>query len=208
MATSTISSQVNYWMSQITQNVNIGINYREDEQDASINRQFDVNISTNFFNNRLLIDGNVGYRNQYGSEDFIGDFNIEYKLNRSGRLRLKAYNQTNDRLYYNSLYTQGLGIMYREDFDTWNNLFKYYKEVFRKKTDEEKAAAKAEKALEKQEAAERKAARKALREDRKRRHELYVAERKAKRQAEKLSGKKAKKDSTVVNRPPQVFYVN
>ena len=195
-------------MSQISQNVNIGINYREDEQDASINRQFDVNISTNFFNNRLLIDGNVGYRNQYGSEDFIGDFNIEYKLNRSGRLRLKAYNQTNDRLYYNSLYTQGLGIMYREDFDTWNNLFKYYKEVFRKKTDEEKAAAKAEKALEKQEAAKRKAARKALREDRKRRHELYVAERKAKRQAEKLSGKKAKKDSTVVNRPPQVFYVN
>lgn len=208
LATATISSQLNYWMSQISQNVNIGINYREDEQDASINRQFDVNISTNFFNNRLLIDGNVGYRNQYGSEDFIGDFNIEYKLNRSGRLRLKAYNQTNDRLYYNSLYTQGLGIMYREDFDTWNNLFKYYKEVFRKKTDEEKAAAKAEKALEKQEAAKRKAARKALREDRKRRHELYVAERKAKRQAEKLSGKKAKKDSTVVNRPPQVFYVN
>lgn len=206
-ATATISSQLNYWMSQISQNVNIGINYHEDEQDASINRQFDVNISTNFFNNRLIIDGNVGYRNQYGSEDFIGDFNIEYKLNRSGRLRLKAYNQTNDRLYYNSLYTQGLGIMYREDFDTWPNLFKYYKEIFRKKTDEEKAAAKEEKANEKQSAKERKAARKALREDRKRRHKLYVAEQKAKKEAEKLSDKKTAKDSLkTIDRPPQVFY--
>ena len=177
-ATATISSQLNYWLSQISNNVNLGVNYSEDSFDASNNRQITANISTNFFNNRLILNGNVGYRNQYGSEDFIGDFDLEYKLIESGRLRLKAYNKTNDRLYSTALYTQGLGIMYREDFDTWRNLFKYYKEVFRKRTPEEKEAAKAKKEQEKLEREKEREAKRLLREDRKRRHKIYVEEQK------------------------------
>jgi hypothetical protein len=177
-ATATISSQLNYWLSQISNNVNLGLNYSENSVDASNNRQITANISTQFFNNRLLLNGNVGYRNQYGTEDFIGDFDLEYKLIESGRLRLKAYNKTNDRLYSTALYTQGLGIMYREDFDTWNNLFKYYKEVFRKRTPEEKAAAKAKKEKEALEREKAREAKRLLREDRKRRHKIYVEEQK------------------------------
>jgi hypothetical protein len=192
-ATATISSQLNYWLSQISNNVNLGVNYSEDSFDASNNRQITANISTNFFNNRLILNGNVGYRNQYGSEDFIGDFDLEYKLIESGRLRLKAYNKTNDRLYSTALYTQGLGIMYREDFDTWRNLFKYYKEVFRKRTPEEKAAAKAKKEQEKLEREKEREAKRLLREDRKRRHKIYVEEEK-KRKAEEKARKKAEKE--------------
>ena len=55
--------------------------------------------------------------------------------------------------------------MYREDFDTWNNLFKYYKDVFRKKTPEEKAVEKQRKEKEKLIKAKEKANRKALREE-------------------------------------------
>lgn len=177
-ATATISSQLNYWLSQISNNVNLGVNYSENSLDASNNRQITANISTNFFNNRLILNGNVGYRNQYGSEDFIGDFDLEYKLIESGRLRLKAYNKTNDRLYSTALYTQGLGIMYREDFDTWSNLAKYYKEVFRKRTPEEKAAKKVQKEQEKLEREKNREAKRLLREDRKRRHKIYVEEQK------------------------------
>ncbi len=184
-ATATISSQLNYWLSQISNNVNLGLNYSENSIDASNNRQITANISTNFFNNRLILNGNVGYRNQYGSEDFIGDFDLEYKLIESGRLRLKAYNKTNDRLYSTALYTQGLGIMYREDFDTWQNLYKYYKEVMRKRTPEEKAAKKAKKEQEKLEREKEREAKRLLREDRKRRHKIYVEEEKARKAAEK-----------------------
>lgn len=184
-ATSTISSQLNYWLSQISNNVNLGLNYSENSLDATNNRQITANISTNFFNNRLILNGNVGYRNQYGSEDFIGDFDLEYKLIESGRLRLKAYNKTNDRLYSTALYTQGLGIMYREDFDTWGNLFKYYKEVFRKRTDEEKATAKAKKEAEELEREKQREAKRLLREDRKRRHKIYVEEQKKRKAEEK-----------------------
>lgn len=184
-ATSTLSSQLNYWISQISDDVNLGLNYQEDTKDATNNRSFEVNISTNLFDNRLLINGNVGYRTQYGSDDFIGDFDVEYKLNKSGRVRLKSYNHTNDKIYSTALYTQGLGIMYREDFDTWNNLFKYYKDVFRKKTPEEKAVEKQRKEKEKLIKAKEKANRKALREDRKRRHKIFVEEEKQRKQQEK-----------------------
>lgn len=184
-ATATISSQLNYWLSQISNNVNLGLNYYENSADAANNRQITANISTNFFNNRLILNGNVGYRNQYGTEDFIGDFDLEYKLIESGRLRLKAYNKTNDRLYSTALYTQGLGVMYREDFDTWENLFKYYKEVFRKRTPEEKAAAKEKKAKEKLEREKEREAKRLLREDRQRRHKIYVEEQKRLKEEQK-----------------------
>ena len=192
-ATATISSQINYWLSQISSNVNLGLNYIDNSETEMNNRQFAVNISTNFFDNRLILNGNLGYRTQYGNQDFIGDFELEYKLIKSGRLRLKAYNKTNDRLYSSALYTQGLGIMYREDFDTWTNLGKYYKEVFRKKTPEEKALEKKAKEEEKARRAQERENKKILKEDRKRRHEEYVAKEKAEKERKKQE-KKAQKE--------------
>ncbi|MBP5259744.1 MAG: translocation/assembly module TamB domain-containing protein [Paludibacteraceae bacterium] len=181
-ATATLSSQLNYWLSQISDNVNMGVNYHQDSQEAEVNRSIEVNISTNLLNDRLLINSNLGYRQQYGDNDFIGDLDLEYKLIPSGRLRLKAYNQTNDKLYSTSLYTQGLGIMYKEDFDTWKSLFNRYHEALRKKTDEEKAEEAQKKAEEKQQKADVQAAKKALREDRRRRHKEYVEQQKALKQ--------------------------
>jgi hypothetical protein len=141
----------------------------------------------------LILNGNVGYRTQYGNQDFIGDFDLQYKLIKSGRLRLKAYNKTNDRLYSTALYTQGLGIMYREDFDTWENLGKYYKEMFRKKTPEEKEQAKKEKEEEKIRKEKERENKRILKEDRKRRHEEYVAKEKAEKERLKQE-KKLKKE--------------
>lgn len=80
----------------------------------------DVALSSKLFDNRLLINGNLGYRDKSTSQTtFIGDFDIEYLLNRNGSLRLKAYNHFNDASYYlkSALTTQGLGIVYKKDFD-------------------------------------------------------------------------------------------
>lgn len=191
-ATATISSQLNYWMSQISNNVNLGMNYQDaNNGDAYRNNSFEMNVTTNLFENRLIIYGNLGYRTQYGSTNFVGDVDVEYKLTKSGRFRLKAYNKTNDMLYSTALYTQGLGVMYKETFDTWKNLGKTYKELTRKKTPEEKAAAKEAKEKAKIKKAKEKAAKKALKEDRKRRHKEYVAQQKALRAQQKaLKSKK------------------
>ena len=83
--------------------------------------EVDVALSSRLLNNRLLFNGNFGYRDKaLNNDQFIGDFDIEYLLNKSGTWRLKAYNRYNDRNYYvrSALTTQGVGIMLRRDFDS------------------------------------------------------------------------------------------
>ena len=95
--------------------------------------EVDVSLSTEVFNNRLILDGNFGYAgespqvaNQYSG--FIGEFTAEYKISRDGRYRVKGFNRsvTNSLLELNSPYTQGVGLFYREEFDKVGELWKKY----------------------------------------------------------------------------------
>ncbi|MDE7190271.1 MAG: translocation/assembly module TamB domain-containing protein, partial [Muribaculaceae bacterium] len=82
--------------------------------------EVDLALSSRLLDNRLLVNGNFGYRDRTTSTTtFVGDFDIEYLLSRNGGLRLKAYNHFNDQNYYlrSALTTQGLGVVYRHDFD-------------------------------------------------------------------------------------------
>ena len=83
-------------------------------------------LSGQLLNNRLLINGNFGYRdNPMANTNFVGDFEAEWLINRSGDIRLKAYNETNDRYYTKTnLTTQGVGIMYRKDFTNFSEIFR------------------------------------------------------------------------------------
>lgn len=84
-------------------------------------------LSGSLLNNRLLINGNFGYRDQttYYSNDFVGDFNLRWLLNKSGTISLKAYSETNDRYFTrSSLVTNGAGILFQRDFDNLNTFFK------------------------------------------------------------------------------------
>ena len=67
-------------------------------------------------NNRLLINGNFGYReNAMYASNFIGDFDVRYLLTNS--LSAKIYNKTNDRYFTKtSLNTQGVGLLFQKDF--------------------------------------------------------------------------------------------
>jgi hypothetical protein len=83
-------------------------------------------LSGRLLDDRLLINGNFGYRDnvltQQGS--FIGDFDIKWRIKRNHNLYLKAYNQNNDRYFTKgTLNTQGIGISYQKDFESWKTLF-------------------------------------------------------------------------------------
>ena len=84
-------------------------------------------LSSQLLNNRLLLNGNFGYKNNATQKQvFIGEFDLEYKLTRSGDIRLKAYNHANDMYQYlkQSLTTQGVGIMFKKDFTRFGDLFR------------------------------------------------------------------------------------
>lgn len=123
---STLSGQLNNMLSQIidNNNWNIGTNLSTGEKGWT-DMEVEGILSGQLLNNRLIINGNFGYRdNPMANTNFVGDFEAEWLLTRSGDIRLKAYNETNDRYYTKTnLTTQGIGIMYKKDFNKWNELF-------------------------------------------------------------------------------------
>lgn len=85
-------------------------------------------------NDRLLINGNFGYRDRptYTS-NFVGDFDIRYLLTPKGNISLKAYSETTDRYFTkSSLTTQGVGIMMQRDFNNLKDLFKFKRRKHKK----------------------------------------------------------------------------
>ena len=127
LISSTLSSQFNQILSNVmgTNNWSLGANLRTGETGWD---QLDVEgiLSGRLLNNRLLINGNFGYRESYyTTNNFIGDFDVQYLLTPNGGVSLKAYNQTNDRYFIqSSLTTQGIGVQFKRDFNNWKEAFK------------------------------------------------------------------------------------
>lgn len=128
LAFSTLSGQLNNMLSQWmdNKNWNIGANLSTGEKGWT-DVEAEAILSGSLLNNRLLLNGNFGYKdNALANTNFIGDFEAIWLLTKNGDWRLRGYNQTNDRYYLKStLTTQGIGIMYRKDFTKWNDLFKW-----------------------------------------------------------------------------------
>ncbi len=123
VVSSTLSSVLNSWASQLFEKWNFGVNYRPGDQ-GTIADEYEFNFLYTP-NNRVTINGNVGYKDDALSKNnFIGDFDIEYKLIESGKLSAKAYTHTNDYNEFKQSYTtQGVGIVYRESFNSGKELW-------------------------------------------------------------------------------------
>ncbi len=127
----TLSSQINELISDVVKNENwnFGANISTGNEGWH-NAEYEGLISGRLFNNRLLINGQFGYRDnaRQATPSFIGDFDIRYLLQPNGNLALKMYNQTNDRYFTkSSLNTQGIGIIIKKDFSNIGELFKKVK---------------------------------------------------------------------------------
>ena len=127
-ATSTVSAQLNNWISQWSKsnNFSVGFDYRQsDILSSDIQAQVLYQPS-----NRLIINGNFGYRNDNlvtNANKFINDVDIQYLLTESGKLRFKAYNHTIDRYQLSkAANTEGVGFIYKEDFNSFNEIVNYY----------------------------------------------------------------------------------
>lgn len=119
VASSTLSSRLASMLGSLSDNWTLAPNVRSDKGDFS-DVEVDLALSSSLLNNRLLFNGNLGYRdNVMNTNRFVGDFDIEYLLNKTGNIRLKAYNRNNDQNFYlkTAPTTQGVGIMYKIDFD-------------------------------------------------------------------------------------------
>ncbi|WP_455665677.1 translocation/assembly module TamB domain-containing protein [Phocaeicola sp.] len=140
LAFSTLSGQLNNMLSQWmdNKNWNIGANLSTGEKGWT-DVEAEAMLSGRLLNNRLMINGNFGYKeNVMANTNFVGDFEAIWLLTKNGDFRLRGYNQTNDRYFTKStLTTQGVGIMYKKDFNKWDDLFRWFL-WFRPKKDKQK----------------------------------------------------------------------
>src|ERR1019366_3474917 len=123
-----LSNQLSNMLSNISKDFDVGVNYRKG--DAITKDEAALALSTQLFNDKLSIDGNVGVNNNNQStNNIVGDVNIDYKLTDDGKVRVKAFNKTNDivnQVISTGPYTQGVGAFYREEFDTIGELYRRY----------------------------------------------------------------------------------
>lgn len=125
-----LSNQLSNWLSQISREVDIGFNYRPGDEVTT--EEVELALSTQLFDDRVTIETNVGVggQNTYTSDRsnaLVGDFKVEYKISKDGRVRAKAFNESNDYDLLdanNAQYTQGVGVFYTEEFDTFKGLLK------------------------------------------------------------------------------------
>ena len=139
---SVITNQLSNWLSQISKDFDIGINYTPNDQ--LTNEELEVALSTQLFDDRLTIEGNFGVIRGNKSDasqanNIVGDVDLTLKITK--RLSFKAYNHTNvkNNYYYYSFenysdFTQGIGISFSQSFDNIREIFTFNKKNKANKT--------------------------------------------------------------------------
>ena len=122
LLSSTLSGQLNQMLSSVignNSNWNFGSSLTTGEQGWN-DLDVEGTLSGRLLDERLLIDGNFGYRDNALTQraNFIGDFEIKWRITPTGNLYIKAYNQTNDRYFTKAtLNTQGIGLSWQHEFE-------------------------------------------------------------------------------------------
>jgi hypothetical protein len=121
-----LSNQLSHWLSQISSDYDVRINYRPSFDDQITSDEVEVALSTQLLNDKLTVNGNVDVNTNataQSSNNIVGDFDLDYKI--TEKFHLKAYNHSNDDLLTEvSPYTQGLGVVYKVEFNNFEDLWK------------------------------------------------------------------------------------
>lgn len=132
-----LTSQLSNMLSQISKDVDIGLNYRTG--DALSSEAIEVALSTHLFDDRVTLEGSFGLINTGTTQDatnLVGDVLVDVKITRDGRFRVKAYNKSNnpfERISFNADYKQGVAIYYRYEFDKFSELLRRKRKVLPEK---------------------------------------------------------------------------
>ncbi len=106
----------------------VGLNYLQGDNNQALDiktqDRLGLTLSTQI-TDRILLNGKIGVPVGGVEETLIvGDLQIDFILNEEGSLRAKVFNKENEFRYIGDElgYTQGVGISYQVDFDTFSEL--------------------------------------------------------------------------------------
>lgn len=125
-----LSNQFSNWISQFDDNLEVDIDLSGfDEAD---NNTFRLRMSYSILDGKIRVtrDGNItNLQNESQLANVFGEWTIEYLLTDDGKLKMKAYNKTNQNTYSTSLSNAtstiyGLSMTYTKSFDSLIGLFR------------------------------------------------------------------------------------
>ncbi len=118
LLSSTITGQINSWLSKLTDMVTLGVAIRTEGEGAGASQEYEAQFQIQPVD-RLIINGNVGYRyNDISNQPFFGDLDVEFLLTEDGQWRLKGYTHTVDKYSLREASTiQGFGFLWKKDFN-------------------------------------------------------------------------------------------
>jgi len=118
LLSSTVTGQINAWLSKLTNVITLGVAIRSDGEGADATQEYEAQFQLQPVD-RLIINGNVGYRyNDVSNQPFFGDLDVEVLLTEDGQWRLKGYTHTVDKYSLRQASTiQGFGLMWKKDFN-------------------------------------------------------------------------------------------
>lgn len=126
-----MAGQLNNILQKFDIPLDFGLSYQKNEVGSDI---FDVAVSTQLFNNKVVVNGSLGNRrfNVNSKEEVVGDVDIEVKLDREGKLRLKLFSHSADDYtnYLDNTQRNGIGVSFQQEY---NNFFEYLGNIFNKK---------------------------------------------------------------------------
>ena len=144
--TEAMANQLNNIFQKLNIPLDLGLNYQPNEKGNDI---FDVAVSTQLFNNRVVVNGSVGnkqYTSGSGTQDVVGDLDIEIKLDRSGSFRLNLFSHSADSYtnYLDNSQRNGVGFSYQTEF---NSLKQFFRNMFMSKAKRQAAKQAEEQAM-------------------------------------------------------------
>ncbi len=141
-ASDILSNQLNGILQQLGIPLDLGLNYQPTDKGQSV---FDVAVSTALFNNRIIVNGNIGNDPHTTGRNVIGNVDVEIKLDEKGKLRLTLFSHSADKYsnYLDNKQRTGLGVSYQREFNNRHD-------ILPKRSKEQKEKDKAAKALKKE----------------------------------------------------------
>ncbi len=116
LISSTVTGQINSWISRLTDAVQVGFNVRSEGVGAA--QEYEAQFEFHPVRG-LIINGNFGYRyNDLSNQPIFGNLDVEYMITENGKLRVKGYTHTVDKYSLRQASTvQGVGFVFKHDYN-------------------------------------------------------------------------------------------
>ncbi|RLD32286.1 MAG: translocation/assembly module TamB, partial [Bacteroidetes bacterium] len=134
-----LSNQLSGWLSQISDDFDIGFHYRPGDNVSG--QEIELALSTQILNDRVIINTGIGQEEVNNSNNIVGDVSVEVKIDKKGKFRAKAFTRprTNEIPEEDTPYISGIGIFFREEFNSFGSLINsYWDRIFKNKKNKKK----------------------------------------------------------------------